>query len=144
MRLSAAVLCLTLSAACSGSRGNPGIAPAITSRGDTILPRMTRLGRHELPKDMVQCGYNGRVVVSYTVDTSGVVERGSIVIVRSSHRMFEQPARLMLLGSEFQPALYQGHKVRMMRTDTLGWRINGGSEDGYSQRPRPGCSEDRH
>jgi TonB family protein len=62
---------------------------------------------------MLAVGVSGRVVLEFIVDTLGTVEP-SIVVVESSHRAFEQPARESVSLAVFRPARLGSQPVRQL------------------------------
>ena len=66
------------------------------------------------PELLRQAGVQGRVEVEAIIDTSGRVEAASIVIVRSPHPGFAQPAREFVRGALFRPGRVGGRAVRVL------------------------------
>lgn len=64
------------------------------------------------PDLLRQAGVEGRVVLDAVVDTSGRVERGSIVVI-SGHPAFAAAAERSLLASLFRPGRVHGRSVRV-------------------------------
>jgi periplasmic protein TonB len=56
----------------------------------------------------------GAVLLEFVVDTAGRVETGSVRVVESSHRGFEDAARVAVLGARFHPATLRGRPVRQL------------------------------
>jgi protein TonB len=66
------------------------------------------------PKHLETLGLEGRVVVEFVIDTAGQVEPGSLRVLESTHRAFDQVARTAILESEFQPARLSRSPVRQL------------------------------
>jgi protein TonB len=75
------------------------------------------------PPAMQAAGIEGRVELQYIVDTLGRVEPPSIKILRSTNKMFEEPAREAILKSVFKPAKFKGTPVRQLVQQALGFRL---------------------
>jgi TonB family protein len=57
---------------------------------------------------------SGRVLVQFVVDTSGRVERNSIVVQLSAHPMFSESVRQVLARARFRPGRSRGALVRVL------------------------------
>ena len=66
------------------------------------------------PAALQAAGVAGSIVVEFVIDTAGRVERGSVRIVESSQREFEDAARGAVLGARFRPAHLAGRPVRQI------------------------------
>ena len=64
------------------------------------------------PESLRTSGVEGRVLVHFTIDTTGRVDAASLRIVQSSHELFTQAVRRALLEYRFQPARVNGRAVR--------------------------------
>jgi protein TonB len=65
------------------------------------------------PELLRQAGVQGRVVLEVVVDTAGLVEPGSFVVVSAAHRAFVAPAQRALAATLFRPARVHGRGVRV-------------------------------
>jgi protein TonB len=65
------------------------------------------------PDLLRRAGITGSVTVECIVDTAGRTEPGSVTIVRSTHSLFEQPARAAAAAWLFQPGRMDGRAVRV-------------------------------
>ena len=59
-------------------------------------------------------GIEGSVTTRFVIDTSGRVEQGTVVVMRSDHELFSSAVRAALVRSQFMPAEAGGRKVRML------------------------------
>ena len=66
------------------------------------------------PDSLYGSGISGRVLTEFVVDTAGVIERGTIGIVSSSHPAFSQAAMDALRTAGFRPAIRNGRPVRQV------------------------------
>jgi TonB family protein len=71
------------------------------------------------PPALAALGVAGRVKVEFVVDTTGRVETGSVRILESSHRAFEDAARGTVLAAEFRPARFGSHPVRQLTRQAI-------------------------
>jgi TonB family protein len=68
----------------------------------------------EYPPILRQAGIPGAVRIQFIVDTLGGIEPGSVRIMESSHPVFEDAARRVILGSRFIPAHLGDRPVRQL------------------------------
>lgn len=66
------------------------------------------------PEVLRAAGIQGEVYAQFVVDTTGRVEKGSFVIVRSTHEGFSAAVRSALSNMRFYPAEVGSRKVRML------------------------------
>ena len=66
------------------------------------------------PPALQQAGIEGFVEVRFVVDTTGQVETGSLVVIRSSHPQFEAPVLEAILATSYRPARVRGVAVRQL------------------------------
>jgi hypothetical protein len=93
--------------------GFPDVATGVVKSAEADEPpRLLTMGPLRAPAGLE--GVPGQVVLSFVVDTLGRVEAGSIRVVVSSSRVFEQPAIAMALGSRFTPGRNGGRSVRVL------------------------------
>ncbi|HET6233312.1 MAG TPA: TonB family protein [Longimicrobiaceae bacterium] len=64
----------------------------------------------------------GNVTIRLTIDTEGRVDKGSIAVVSSSSRAFEDPARQVAERMRFQPATRAGQPVRARLDFPIVWQ----------------------
>ncbi|MFN8581124.1 MAG: energy transducer TonB [Gemmatimonadaceae bacterium] len=75
------------------------------------------------PTLLAAAGVEGRTVARFVVDTLGRVEPGSIMIVQSSHTLFERAVRDALEHHHFTAAMVGNHKVRQLVEQTFGFQL---------------------
>ena len=80
----------------------------------------------EYPRMMQQAGVEGSVVLQGVVDTTGRIEAGSIVVISSTNRAFEGPARNLLQRSLFRPGRVRGQAVRVLIQLPIQFTLIGG------------------
>ena len=75
-------------------------------------PRLTWSPPLVYPPEMFRAGIEGRVVLEAMIDTVGKVDMSTVRVVRSTRRIFEQPAIDMLRGSQFEPGRTTTRAIR--------------------------------
>ena len=128
--------------ACGGARGGSvsrsGLQLDFDSLSDTLPPVLLRLGRYRMPRQAIQCGYNGSVTVQFTIDSTGHVPRRLISILGRTNPVFDEPVLQMLTDSRFEPAKFRGRPLTIVVHDTISFMTSDGSGTGYPG-PQPGC-----
>ena len=66
------------------------------------------------PPVLQQAGVSGRVDISYVVDTLGHAEPASWKVLKSTNKLFEEPAHESIMKSVFKPARIKGAAVRQL------------------------------
>ena len=66
------------------------------------------------PAPLESAGVTGVVMTQFVIDTAGQVEAGSVRILESSHKAFEDAARVAVLGARFRPAHLGRTPVRQL------------------------------
>ena len=66
------------------------------------------------PGALRSAGIEGSVTLRFVIDTTGAVERGSAIVVRTDHELFAAAALRALAKHRFLPAEVGGRKVRML------------------------------
>jgi len=87
----------------------------VTANRDNPIPRY--------PSVLASAGIEGSVLMTFVVDTLGVVEKQSVVAVKASHPMFEQAVREALVRMRFTSAQVRGHKVRQLVEQAFSFAI---------------------
>lgn len=80
----------------------------------------------EYPRMMQQAGIEGSVVLQGVVDTTGRIERNSVVVISSTNRAFEGPAKQLLQRSLFRPGRVRGYAVRVLIQLPIQFTLIGG------------------
>jgi hypothetical protein len=75
------------------------------------------------PRVLEQAGIPGRVVLQFVIDTIGLVEPGSIVVLERTDPAFVPAARDAILEARFEPARYGPRPVRQLSRIAFGFRI---------------------
>jgi len=79
----------------------------------TVLP-WSRNPTPVYPSHLRASGLQGTVVVRFVVDTSGVVEQGSIAVLEATHVAFADAVRAWLPRTRYFPAEVSGRHVRQL------------------------------
>jgi protein TonB len=77
------------------------------------------------PPVMQAAGIAGKVTIQFIVGTDGKVEPGSIKILSSTNKAFEEPARETIAKSVFRPAKYRGQPVRQLVQQVINFQRQG-------------------
>jgi protein TonB len=75
------------------------------------------------PPVMQQAGIDGRVELQFVVDTTGHAELGSIKVIRSTNKAFDEPAKETIRKSVFKPARIRGKAVRQLVLQAVTFNI---------------------
>jgi TonB family protein len=70
--------------------------------------------RPSYPDSLYRAGVGGRVVLEFTVDTSGAVDPASVDVMASSHPLLTLAVRRALDSARFTPATRRGIRVRQV------------------------------
>jgi hypothetical protein len=81
---------------------------------DTIAARLPESAAPQYPADLLARRVEGQAVVQFVVDTTGLADPGSFVVVLSSHPDFAQSIRDALPGMRFSTARIGAAKVRQL------------------------------
>jgi len=117
-----------------GSRvPNPGLVYVLL-RADSTSPltgeAMVKLPERvsgpllQYPGDLLAAGVDGDAMVEGIIDTLGHVERGSVRIVSSTNRGFDDSALRVVAGTVFRPARTPWRAVRVRVRIPISYRIN--------------------
>ena len=68
----------------------------------------------EYPDSLWRAGAEGRVVLEFVVDSTGVVEERTIRVVVATHALLAESARRAVTGAHFTPASLAGRHVRQI------------------------------
>lgn len=75
------------------------------------------------PAALAQARVPGRVELSYTVDTLGMAEPGSLRTLMSTHQAFDAAARASVLATRYRPARLHGSPVRQLVRQSFTFRM---------------------
>lgn len=75
------------------------------------------------PDSLQANGVEGMVLAQFVVDTTGHVERGTFVLLESSHRHFTESVRDALPNMLFRPAEVNGRRIRQLVQQPFVFRI---------------------
>ena len=116
-------------------RPAPGGATVVAAPGDasggTVFAARLVDGEPELlagpppvfPEHLRRAGVEGRVVVEATVDTTGRVEPGSVVVVTAPHPDLGRAAAVYLERALFRPGTVAGRPVRVRIRQGIEFRL---------------------
>ncbi len=75
------------------------------------------------PNLLREAGIEGTVVLRFVIDTTGIVEPSTLVVISTTHRAFEGPAREAALRSRYRPARVRGVRVRVLVQQAISFTI---------------------
>lgn len=78
------------------------------------------------PPAMQAAGIGGKVGIQYVVGTDGKTEPGSVKIMSSTHKAFEESAKECVMNNVFRPAKYKGQSVRQLVQQSINFKAPGG------------------
>jgi protein TonB len=76
-----------------------------------ILMNIVSSAKPRYPEVLRQSGVGGRVLVQFTVDTTGRVDLASVRVMQSTHDLFTQAVRSALASFRFRPAEVNGKRT---------------------------------
>jgi TonB family protein len=89
------------------------------------------------PDSLRLLGVEGEVIAQFVVDTNGLVESTSLMLLTSTHRLFSDAVRTALPGMRFRPAELGGQRIRQLvqvpflfRLESAQLRANAGAPAG--------------
>ena len=99
-----------------GPRGPIGILDGEKSGSDQwnaneVLMHVLSPGKPRYPESLRSAGVDGRVLVQFTVDTTGRIDMSSVKILSSTHELFSRAVRDALGNFRFRPAEVGGRHV---------------------------------
>lgn len=96
----------------TGIIGDATSAPADNDwRGSEVLMHLIATVKPRYPDYLRGAGVDGRVLVRFTVDTSGRVDMSSVKVLESTHDLFTRSVMDALRGFRFKPAEVAGRRV---------------------------------
>jgi protein TonB len=75
------------------------------------------------PPVLQQAGVSGRVDIQYVVDTLGHAEPASWKVLKSTNKLFEEPARESIMKSVYKPARIKGAAVRQLVQQSIVFNV---------------------
>ena len=99
------------------------------------MPQQISCPLLEYPRVMQQANMEGNALLQFVVDTTGHVERGSVKVMASTHRLFEGPARNMVTRCLFRPGRLRGLQVRMLIQLPIYFRLTPRVRGGAAPKP---------
>jgi periplasmic protein TonB len=108
-----------------GGGSHPGLASAYAGGGEErsgpsewvgadLQTRILASGKPRYPESLRQAAIDGRVLVRFTVDTTGRVDMTSVMVLASTHDLFTRAVRDALPSFLFKPAELGGQRVRAL------------------------------
>ena len=83
----------------------------------------------QYPDLLREAGVQGRVLVQAIIDTLGRAEPASVKVIQSPNPGFDQPAKNLVLKSQFRPARIKGRPVRVLINLPIDFNIEKESDD---------------
>jgi protein TonB len=77
----------------------------------------------KFPPVMQSAGIPGKVVMQFVVNTDGHVDPGSLKVMSSTHKAFEDPAKEAVLKCPFKPGRSHGQPVRVLVQQAVSFKI---------------------
>ena len=111
-----------------GTKGGLGSGDAGRAYNENQVDRavvVTRPASPRYPDALRSVSVTGEVMVQYIVDTRGRVERGSIRILSSTHKLFADAVRAALMEMRFRPAEAGGQPVRQLVEQPFVFKLDG-------------------
>jgi TonB family protein len=90
---------------------------------DKIVERYESSAAPIYPRDLLAIGVQGRVEAIYIVDTTGLVDTTTVVVVRSDDPRFTKSVQTALGQMRFRPAKRAGKTVRQLVEQQFRFRI---------------------
>ena len=78
----------------------------------------------KFPPVMQSAGIPGRVVMQFVVNTDGKVDPGSLKVMNSTHKAFEDPAKDALMKCPFKPGRSRGQPVRVLVQQAITFKLS--------------------
>ena len=103
--------------------GGTATDPALPASAVDEAVGIIRQPAPEYPPALAEARITGRVELAYVVDTTGLVERSSVIVLNSTHPAFEAAARASILASRYRPAMLHGRVVRQLVRQALTFRL---------------------
>jgi len=93
-------------------------------RGTELLMRIITTAKPKYPDYLRQAGIEGTVVVRFTVDTTGRVDRKSAQVISTTHDLFSRAVLEALDGFRFKPAEVGTRRVAALAEMPFEFRIS--------------------
>lgn len=77
----------------------------------------------KFPAVMQSAGIPGKVVMQFVVNVDGKVDQGTMKVVSSTHKAFEEPAREALARCPFKPGKSKGQPVRVLVQQSMAFKL---------------------
>jgi TonB family protein len=131
----------------SGAKGEAVTVPALV--GDTVLTelqvdsavrRFEESAGPEYPPSMLAKNLEGRALVTYIVDTTGLADTSSFQVIEATHADFAEAVRQALPRMRFHPAILGGTKVRQLVQQSFGFKIARPDSTPPPRKKPPGMS----
>ena len=154
LRVALLTLIVTGVLACSAKYGNdlvtapssPGSATASTAQAASIpfyspegakpVAQLPGSAAPRYPTSLRSAHVEGEVLVSFVVDTSGLVVPGSLRVMRSTDDLFAEAVRATASSMRFAPAELNGRKVRQLVQQIFFFDVAGSATSG-TRKPVP-------
>jgi TonB family protein len=123
-----AIVLLTLTLGCGGSRHGPWTPPDAMARiypesEVDLPPEPIRIPIPKYPADLRQREVPGRVEMELVIGPDGRVEPGSVRVVTATHGSFARSATEAMKDAEYEPGLLAGVRVRVRVKHVMQFRM---------------------
>lgn len=88
--------------------------PGLTTGSELAARLIDAPARPRYPESLRAAGLGGRVLVQFTVDTTGRVDPQAVRVLESTHELFSRAVLEVLPRYRFVPAAVDGRRVRMV------------------------------
>jgi protein TonB len=89
-----------------------------------LLMHVVTQGKPRYPESLRNAGVDGRVLVQFSVDTTGRIDPESVKILESTHDLFSRAVRDALGGFRFRPAEVGGRRVAALAQMPFEFHVN--------------------
>ncbi len=86
-----------------------------------------KAGALRYPPVLQSAGIEGSVRLEYIVDTTGHAEPGSLKVLQSTNKGFDEAAKEAILKTIFRPGKFKGDKVRQLVQQNVRFSLSGGN-----------------
>ncbi len=103
-------------------QGTPIVVDVDKFEDLTQKPKVTYKTTAAYPEDAIKKGLEGEVIVKVTIDTTGKVEKAEVV--KSTNKIFNEPAIKAAMKFKFTPAMIGKKKVKVSMNIPFEFKLN--------------------
>ena len=90
---------------------NCGTSAADSTTASIVRPKYLKGPMPKYPPSLRLTSQGGEVRIHFTVGCDGRVDSTTVTVIRSTDSLFTRPALVSVVGSEYSPAMMNGHAV---------------------------------